>query len=241
MGTVVRGARPEFGLIVNDTSGAATTYRHAGGEGVCLWKTLMNGAHLEGDWNLVEHLVIEPGGSVGEHVHTRTEEIYYILRGEAVMTMNGGEFPVRAGDLVTTPIGAAHAIGNRAGEDMHFFVVEVFPHEGPAAAPARFEVPALLTGAPDGRRAVVDLRPHFTGDWRTFSLIEVPDGGTATRRTPPESTEVLYVVDGTAEFEVDGQHHTGGPGRCLAVQPRMTWTVRARSTLTLISTEVGVR
>lgn len=239
MGTTVRGARSPFGLIVNDTSGAGTTYRHAGGEGVCLWKTLMNGAHLEGDWNLVEHLVIEPGGSVGEHVHTRTEEIYYILRGRAVMTMNGGEFPVRAGELITTPIGASHAIANRDDEDMHFFVVEVFPREGPAAAPARLDVPALSTGPADRRRAVVDLRQHFTGGWRTFSLIEVPDGGVAVREAPLEHTQVLYVVDGAAEFEVDGARHAGGPGHCLAVQPGMAWTVLARGALTMISTEVA--
>ncbi|PRY38917.1 cupin domain-containing protein [Umezawaea tangerina] len=241
MGTVVRGARPPFGPIVNDTGGAGTTYRHAGGEGVCLWKTLVNGAHLEGDWNLVEHLVIRPGGSVGEHVHTRTEEIYYILRGRAVMTMNDVEFPVRAGDLITTPIGAAHAIANREDEDMHFFVIEVFPRDGAAGRPSRVAVPELASGPEGRRRAVVDLRPHFTGDWRTFSLIEVPEDGTAVREAPPGNTQVLYVVSGTVEFEVDGEHHRGGAGTCLAVGPRTTWTARAHSALTLISTEVGVR
>jgi mannose-6-phosphate isomerase-like protein (cupin superfamily) len=241
MGTIVRGSRPPFGLIVNDTSGAGTTYRHAGGEGVCQWKTLMNGAHIEGGWNLVEHLVIEPGGSVGEHVHTRTEEIYYILRGEAVMTMNDVETPVRAGDLVTTPIGAAHAIANRSDEDMHFFVVEVFPNDAPPADPAQVTVPSLVTGPADRRRAVVDLRPHFSGDWRTFSLIEIPDGGTASREAPPENAQVLYVVDGAAELEVDGRPYAAEPGHCFAVQPRMEWTARARGALTLISTEVAAR
>jgi len=241
MGTIVRGTRSPFGLIVNDTTGAGVTYRHAGGEGVCLWKTLMNGAHIEGDWNLVEHLVVEPGGSIGEHVHTRTEEIYYILRGQAVMTMNNTEFTVNPGDLITTPIGAAHAIGNRGDEDMHFFVIEVFPHSGPAAEPSQINVPELLTGPVGQRRAVVDLREHFTGDWRTFSLIEIPDGGTAVHEAAFENAEVLYVVSGDVEFEVDGTSYSGGPGRCVAVQPEMTWTARARGPVTLISTEVAAR
>lgn len=239
MGMAVRGARTPFGLIVNDTSGAATTYHQVGGEGVCQWKTLFNGGHLVGDWNIVEHLTIEPGGSVGEHVHTRTEEIYYILRGEAEMHMNGVPFTAREGDLITTPIGAAHSIANRTEQDMQFFVVEVFPQDGPAAETATVNVPSLL--ARSRRRAVVDLRPYFTGDWRTFSLVEVPDGGTAVRETPDENTEVLYVVKGTAEFEVDGRRYTGGPGRCFAIQPHLDWKATARGPLILISTEVGVR
>jgi mannose-6-phosphate isomerase-like protein (cupin superfamily) len=243
MATVVRGERRPFGPICNDTSGLATTHRQVGGEGVCRWKMLMNGMHLEGDWNCVEYVVIEPGGSVGEHVHVRTEEIYYIVSGRAVVTMDGVELDAVPGDLVTTPIGSSHAIANRTDEDMHFFVVEVFPGDGPAAAPAHVHVPDRCTDAALLGSTEVDLTPYFTGDWRRFRLVGLPGGG-YEEATSPEHTEVLHVLDGAAAITVDGQRYTGGAGLSVAVPPRLPRRVDnldGERPLRLIGTEVAVR
>src|SRR5690349_5998709 len=177
MATVVNGERQPFGPIINDITGLAITRRQIGGEGICRWKMLMNSMHLDGHWNCVEYVVIEPGASVGEHVHVRTEEIYYIIEGNAVMKIEGVEHDVRAGDLITTPIGCSHAIANRSNEDMHFFVTEVFPGQGPASPSMQTNLRNAAAELPGGHRAVeCDLRPHFTGDWRSFSLIELDPG-----------------------------------------------------------------
>ncbi|MEU3415662.1 cupin domain-containing protein [Streptomyces sp. NPDC006658] len=242
MATVTRGERRPFGPIANDTSGPAVTHRQVGGEGVCRWKMLMNGMHLEGEWNCVEYVVIEPGGAVGEHVHLRTEEIYYIVSGRAVVTMDGREIEVGAGDLVTTPIGSAHSIANRGEEDMHFFVTEVFPGEGPSASPARLHVPDLLPAGAGVRAAHVDLTPYFTGDWRQFRLLEVPAGAGVEETVPAERSIVLHVLEGSAAITVAGQEYTGGPGLSVAVPPRYAHHTVSTGTgaLRLISTEVGV-
>lgn len=249
MATVVRGERRPFGPISNDTSGPATTHRQVGGEGVCRWKMLMNGMHLEGEWNCVEYVVVEPGGSVGEHVHLRTEEIYYIVSGRAVVTMDGEEIEVRAGDLVTTPIGSAHSIANRGDEDMHFFVTEVFPGEGPAARPALLHVPDLLPAAagrpgaaPGARIAAVDLTPYFTGSWRRFRLLEVPAGGRVEERLPADLAIVLHVLDGQASIATGTEEYTGGAGLSVAVPPayRHLLVNTGDRPLRVISTEVAV-
>lgn len=219
MATVVRGERRPFGPIVNDISGAAETRQQVGGEGVCRWKMLMNGMHLEGEWNCVEYVVIEPGASVGEHVHLRTEEIYYIVSGRAVVTMNDVEIECVPGDLITTPIGSAHSIANRADEDMHFFVVEVFPGEGAAAEPMCVQVPELLDERGGLRRAEVDLTPHFTGDWRCFTFTELPPGEQDCEFAHPENAEVLHVLAGSADVTVDGRAYQGGRGLSVAVPP----------------------
>ncbi|WP_016908915.1 cupin domain-containing protein [Streptomyces xiaopingdaonensis] len=244
MATVVRGERRPFGPIANDVSGPAVTHRQVGGEGVCRWKMLMNGMHLEGEWNCVEYVVIEPGGSVGEHVHLRTEEIYYIVSGRALLTMNGEESEVSAGDLVTTPIGAAHAIANRGDTDMHFFVTEVFPGTGPAAEPAVVRVPELLAPQGGNRVARVDLTPHFTGDWREFRLLEVPPGGRIEEDVPQDRSVVLHVLEGSAAIGTDGEEYRGVAGLSVAVPPRYVATVdntHAQRRLRVIRTEVGVR
>ncbi|MFJ3881036.1 cupin domain-containing protein [Streptomyces sp. NPDC090077] len=245
MATVVRGERRPFGPISNDTTGPAVTHGQVGGEGVCRWKMLMNGMHLEGEWNCVEYVVVEPGASVGEHVHLRTEEIYYIVSGRAVVTMDGEEFEVREGDLVTTPIGSAHSIANRGDEDMHFFVTEVFPGEGPAARPALVHVPDLLpdpAGAAAGRTAAVDLTPYFTGGWRQFRLLEIPPGGQLRETVPADLSIVLHVLDGQAALATGGEEYTGGPGLSVAVPPGYAHTVTGTGDrpLRVISTEVAV-
>lgn len=241
MGTVVRRERRPFGAIANDTRGMAITHGQVGGEGVCRWKMLMNGMHLEGNWNCVEYVVIEPGGSVGAHVHMRTEEIYYILRGTPVVTVNGVEHPCRPGDLVTTPIGCEHSIANRTGEDMHFFVVEVFPGEGPPSPSVQVNVPAL---AGDGGSVDVDLTPHFTGDWRRFRLLEIPPGGRDESESP-STTEVLLVVEGAGAVTVRGERYggdAGDAGLAVGVPPRTARVIEntdAARPLRVIITEVA--
>ncbi|PGH52653.1 cupin domain-containing protein [Streptomyces sp. Ru87] len=205
----------------------------------------MNGMHLEGMWNCVEYVVIEPGAWVGEHVHLRTEEIYHIVSGRAVVTMDGVESEAVAGDLVTTPIGSSHSIANRGTSDMHFFVTEVFPGEGPAAAPAQLHVPDLLTaGAEPGHRsAEVDLTPHFTGDWRCFRLVEVPAGGALRERVPAGRSIVLHVLEGRAVVAVDGTEHSGEPGLSVAVPPGYAYELSGPADggpVRFVVTDVGV-
>ncbi|MFI8106519.1 cupin domain-containing protein [Streptomyces sp. NPDC086023] len=241
MATVVRGERRPFGPIANDISGPAVTHRQVGGEGACRWKMLMNGMHLEGEWNCVEYVVIEPGASVGEHVHLRTEEIYYIVRGRAVVTMDGVEIEAGAGDLITTPIGSSHSIANRGDEDMHFFVTEVFPGEGPAAPPAQVHVPDRLASRGGIRSAEVDLTPYFTGDWQRFRLLEVPAGIRFEEWVPADRSIVLHVLQGSAVISVEGVDYPGGPGLSVAITPGSAFTVQYVSgpePLRLISTEV---
>jgi mannose-6-phosphate isomerase-like protein (cupin superfamily) len=245
MATIVRGERRPFGLIRNDTAGLAHTRCQVGGEGVCRWKMLMNGMHLEGEWNCVEFVVIEPGASVGEHVHMRTEEIYYIISGRAEVTMDGSRIDARPGDLITTPIGSSHAIANHGDEDMEFFVTEVFPNEGSAAAPATIHVLDLVADRLVGRGAEIDLTPHFTGNWTRFQLIELPPGGRIEDLGIAErGSAVLHVLDGTAMITVDGEEFAGGAGLSVAVPPGHPVAVVAGSTpypVRLIEVEVEAR
>ena len=240
MGTVVRGERRPFGPICNDIGGLATLHCQIGGKGVSRWKMLMNGMHLEGPWNCVEYVVLEPGGSVGEHVHVRTEEIYYIISGRADVTMNGREMSCVAGDLVTTPIGASHAIANSSAEDMCFFVVEVFPGEGPAAAPAHIHVPALRTAGRNGASIDVDLTPHFTGGWRRFRLFDLA-ARECDDSVSPSVTEVLHVIAGSAAITVGGEQYAGAAGLSVAVPPGTARKVEnaGPDRLQLIATEVA--
>jgi mannose-6-phosphate isomerase-like protein (cupin superfamily) len=54
---------------------------------------------------------MEPGGFQHLHSH-KPEQMYYILDGEGLMTVDGEERPVRAGDCVFFPSFAEHGLKN---------------------------------------------------------------------------------------------------------------------------------
>jgi mannose-6-phosphate isomerase-like protein (cupin superfamily) len=239
-----------YGPIINDTAGLARTFRQIGGSGTALWKQLAYGAHLQGDWNTVEHVTLLPGAGVGEHTHTRTEEIYYIISGEATMRMNGDLHRVGAGDLITTPIGGRHCIDNTGDQDMVFYVTEVFPGAGPAKDPLfvnmadRIEEVEGFRGCADSARvSSLPLTELFTGPWRAFSEIRLDPKSGLGEYTLPDRAEVIFVVSGHASITVEEQTYTGTAGLCVGLPAGATRHIRNTSEteeLRIISTEVSV-
>jgi len=67
--------------------------------------------------------ILEPGASIGEHVHDGDEELYLILDGEGVARIDGEEKPVKAGDVIVTRSGHAHALRNSERGPMHLLVI----------------------------------------------------------------------------------------------------------------------
>ncbi len=61
-----------------------------------------------------------PGSETAGHVHARTEEIYYILRGRGVMTVGAARREVGPGDGILIPPGARHSIENPGAEALVF-------------------------------------------------------------------------------------------------------------------------
>lgn len=61
---------------------------------------------------------IRPGRTTHRHRHTRTEEIYYILRGQGRMTVDNETQPVCGGDAILIPPGAWHRITNTGRDDL---------------------------------------------------------------------------------------------------------------------------
>lgn len=114
-------------LIVSDTGAPSMMIGLHGGAGVNRWKRFVTGLMLHADWDSFEHNTLEPGGVIGEHVHTRTEEIYYIVRGRGEMTYDGEVFEVEPGDLIMTPLGGRHGIRTLGEEPLEFVVAEALP------------------------------------------------------------------------------------------------------------------
>lgn len=63
---------------------------------------------------------VPPGGSTTPHYHPSTEEIYYILRGTALMRIDQETSAVGPGDAIAIPPGQIHQITNTGSETLIF-------------------------------------------------------------------------------------------------------------------------
>jgi quercetin dioxygenase-like cupin family protein len=73
----------------------------------------------------VNMTVYMPGINSGAHYHNATDEIDYIVMGQANLTMNGKDYPVKSGDLIYIPPFNVHdyrAEGNETFQIMVFFM-----------------------------------------------------------------------------------------------------------------------
>lgn len=63
---------------------------------------------------------VPPGTETEAHYHPRSEEIYYVLRGQGLMILEGERREVGPGDGILIPPGARHRIRNIAQDPLVF-------------------------------------------------------------------------------------------------------------------------
>lgn len=80
---------------------------------------------------------LPPGARTEPHVHPRTEEVYYILRGLGRMTVGTDERQVGPGDGILIPPGARHTIRNVGAEPLVFLCccAPAYSHEDTVLKP----------------------------------------------------------------------------------------------------------
>ncbi len=72
---------------------------------------------------ITRRFTLEPGGRIPEHRHESIEHEQVMLQGEMVLTLDGEEKVVRAGDCIFIPAGIAHAYANRGSETVRFLCI----------------------------------------------------------------------------------------------------------------------
>ncbi|TDK27183.1 cupin domain-containing protein [Luteimonas aestuarii] len=65
---------------------------------------------------------LHPGATIGAHVNDK-DEIYYVLSGRGVLTLNGEMRDVGPGDAILTRSGDSHALRQSGDEDLVVFIV----------------------------------------------------------------------------------------------------------------------
>lgn len=158
-------------VAIGDVSAPARVLGVHGTTGVSYWKCLSRRLGLAGDWEAIEWACLPPGGVSGAHLHTRTEEMYFILSGRGRIAWKGGAAEVSRGDLIITPVGAQHELTNTGPDPLPWLVIEMSAATQSAAlagAAARSEQPR--TGMP------VSLHVVHLSDVAYFDATAALDG-----------------------------------------------------------------
>ncbi len=74
-----------------------------------------------------------PAAYVEEHVHQVQEQIYYVLEGEGVLTLDAERHLMRPHDYVWVPPGIRHSFTNTGTAGLVFLVVTTPASDGPEA------------------------------------------------------------------------------------------------------------
>jgi mannose-6-phosphate isomerase-like protein (cupin superfamily) len=71
------------------------------------------GEKLQGSrFQMVSQIEMDPGSSIGSHLHGENEEIYWILSGEGLYSEDGLEVPAGPGDVLIAQQGHSHGLKN---------------------------------------------------------------------------------------------------------------------------------
>lgn len=81
---------------------------------------------LNGKGRLFARITLDPGCSIGYHVHDKDAELFYILKGTAEYNDGGEIRTVTAGDVTICPTGTGHGIANRTDEVVELVAVIVY-------------------------------------------------------------------------------------------------------------------
>jgi mannose-6-phosphate isomerase len=78
----------------------------------------------------VKRIVVYPGKRLSLQRHRRRAEHWYLLAGEAVVTLDGREIPFRRGEALDIPRGAAHRLQNTGAAEAAFIEVQTGEYFG---------------------------------------------------------------------------------------------------------------
>lgn len=94
-----------------------------GGDGSVKITDILQKGEYKGSCRLVGVITLEPGCSIGEHIHENEEEIFYIIEGTATYNDNGEMFTLLAGDSCVCLGGEKHSIANNTDGVLKVFAV----------------------------------------------------------------------------------------------------------------------
>ena len=97
------------------------------GKGLTEMRKILNDVdEMFGKGRLFNHMILQPGNSIGEHTHTGDNEIFYFLSGVGEYNDNGDIVEVHPGDTAVCKDGEHHALVNTGKEPLEFIALILY-------------------------------------------------------------------------------------------------------------------
>ena len=116
---------------------------------VGLGSVCLSGTDTGGAYCLLE-VSLAPGMSVPRHMHTREDEVYFVLTGELEVTVGEKVFVLRPGDTLLAPHDIPHKLRNSGNTTNHYLL---------GFSPSGFEEFVMATAVPAPDNAVAPTKP----------------------------------------------------------------------------------
>ena len=87
---------------------------------------IASNSELNDKGRLFAKITLDPGCSIGYHVHETDSELFYIIKGTGVYSDNGELKTVTSGDVTLCPAGTGHSIANETEEVLELVAVIVY-------------------------------------------------------------------------------------------------------------------
>jgi len=122
--------------IVSDAhAGMAQLVGVHGGAGVMKWKRLGTGNMMFTDVDAFDIAELPPGSRAGTHVHSRTEELFFVLSGRAAIGLGDDTVEVGPGDAILTGFHGVQSVEAIGDDPYRMLIIEALPPEIAALLP----------------------------------------------------------------------------------------------------------
>ena len=95
------------------------------GNGSIIFRRLFIQQDFRSQVDFVDFTIIPPGSSIGYHEHCDNEEMYLIVSGSPLMTVDGEQRRLSKGSVAVVRSGQRHGLVNDTKDDIEIFVVQV--------------------------------------------------------------------------------------------------------------------
>ena len=97
-----------------------------GGNGTVEITSFATPEELNNKGRLFANITLNPGCSIGFHIHENESELFYVMKGDVLYNDNGTECVLGAGDVMVCPAGTGHGIACHGEEAAEVCAVIVY-------------------------------------------------------------------------------------------------------------------